>query len=82
MEHVEQILEPKMLTFEDALAMGMTPFIDDRHKCVECSFYNKSNWKGKCHKDMVQFPKVAIRCWGFQSVLKVKEVFTDNRFWE
>jgi hypothetical protein len=71
-----------MLSLQEAVEMGLTPFEDDRHKCVECSFYNRGSWKGKCHKDMAQFAKVPIRCWGFQPVLKVKEVFTDNRFWE
>lgn len=72
----------QILTFEQAIELGFSEFTDDRHFCTECSYYNKNSWKGKCHQGVTQFPKTLNRCPMFKEVLKPKDVFTDNRFWE
>ena len=71
-----------MLTLDQALEMGLTPFVDDRHFCTECQHYKPSAWKGLCNAQIIQYGKVMNRCNTFVGKMVKKENTTAEAFWE
>lgn len=71
-----------MLSFEDAVDMGMVPFEDDRHLCTECVHYKVNGWKGLCGAQKIQYGKVMNRCSTFVGRMEKKEQLTEDAFWE
>ena len=66
------------MTLEEALELGLKPFEDDRHKCIDCAGYKQNAYMGKCHKGKIQYPKILNRCNMYAS----KVLQTTEKFWE
>jgi hypothetical protein len=75
------------MTLEEAIQMGLKPFVDDRHFCVDCAMHKPNAYMGKCHKNIVQYPLILNRCNSFtQKVLQSQKIAAPNTeekpFWE
>jgi len=76
-----------MMTLEQAKEMGLIPFVDDRHFCIDCASHKPNAYMGKCNQNLVQYPKILNRCNRFtQKVLQSEKFNAPNTeekpFWE
>jgi hypothetical protein len=72
-----------MMTLEMAKKMGLIPFVDERHFCIDCKYYKHNAYMGKCNKNIVQYPKILNRCNMYaEKVLQTIETTEDKPFWE
>jgi hypothetical protein len=68
---------------EQAIEFGMRPFVDDRRFCTDCASHKPNAYMGKCHKNIVQYPKILNRCNMYaEKVLQTIETTEDKPFWE
>lgn len=66
------------LQLKEALDMGMTPFKDERHKCDDCRFVSRRPFKGKCHKDNIQYVFLLNNCDDYLARVEID----NGKFWE
>ena len=76
-----------VITEQEIAELGLKPFEDDRHLCGQCVYYKPNAYMGKCHKNLIQYPKILNRCSMYASkVLQTTEVFWETTeekpFWE
>jgi len=58
--------------------LGLIPFVDDRQLCGECAYYKPNAYMGKCHKNLIQYPKIKNRC----NMYANEQTMTTEQFWQ
>jgi len=68
---------------EQAIELGMRPFVDDRHFCIDCALHKPNAYMGKCNAGKIQYPKILNRCNMYaDKVLQTIETVEEKPFWE
>jgi hypothetical protein len=67
-----------VITEQEIAELGLKPFEDDRHLCGQCAYYKPNAYMGKCHKNLIQYPKTKNRC----NMYATEQTMTAEQFWE
>ena len=67
-----------VITEQEIAELGLKPFEDDRHLCGQCVYYKPNAYMGKCHKNLIQYPKTENRC----NMYATEQTMTTDQFWE